>query len=106
MENNRCGGDFGGGGYLEGQGLFTWNLVQNNQANLLSTYGYGGGLDMGGGPVELSRNSYSLNECENGGGGILLGSGITTVLRHELVYGIATLRIAVAPGFMQCRPPG
>jgi hypothetical protein len=86
IDYNRCGGDFGGGVILDGSGLFTWNLVQNNQANLNSTYGYGGGLYVNLGPVELNRNSYSLNECKSVGGGILIGNGTSAILRHELIF--------------------
>jgi hypothetical protein len=87
IENNSCGGDMGGGGYLEGQGLFTWNVVRNNQANLLLSYGYGGGLAVGGGPLELSHNVYAYNQAKDYGAGILLYySATNTVLRHELVY--------------------
>ena len=87
VENNSCGGDLGGGGCLEGQGLFTWNVIRNNQANLLLTYGQGGGMAIGGGPLELSYNVYANNASNSGGAGILLYYTATNiVLRHELVY--------------------
>ena len=87
VENNGCGGDMGGGGCLEGQGLFTWNVIRSNQANLLLTYGQGGGMSAGGGPLELSHNIYSNNASNSGGAGILLYyTAANIVLRHELVY--------------------
>jgi hypothetical protein len=88
VQDNSCGGDLGGGGCLEGQGLFTWNVIRNNQANLLLSYGYAGGLSVGGGPLELSHNVYANNQSKDYGAGILLYySAINTILRHELVYG-------------------
>lgn len=86
IENNSGGDDFGGGAILNGTGLFTWNIVQSNQANVLSTYGYGGGLFVNGGPVELNRNIYSLNSAKSQGGGILIAHNSTVALRHELIY--------------------
>jgi hypothetical protein len=92
IENNDAGGDMGGGVVLgqynqgQGTGRFTWNIVRGNRANLLLTYGAGGGLIAGGGPLELSHNSYADNETQGAGGGICIGEGSIAVLRHELVY--------------------
>jgi hypothetical protein len=92
IENNEGGGDIGGGAAVsqdnQGQGtaLFTWNIVRGNRANLLLNYGTGGGLHAGGGPLELSHNTYTDNEAHDVGGGILIADGTLAVMRHELIY--------------------
>ena len=92
IENNEAGGDLGGGVLLgqlnQGQspGVFTWNIVRNNRANLMLDYGTAGGLCAGGGPLELSHNIYAGNQSDEVGGGILISTGATVVLRHELIY--------------------
>lgn len=109
IEDNICGGVLGGGAAVgqlnagQGPGLFTWNIVRGNIANLFQDYGGGGGIWAGGGQIELSHNSYSDNESKSQGAGVFIDSG-TVVLRHELVYKNRTpssyggAGIMVAPG--------
>ena len=66
------GGDFGQNNHGQGTGLFTWNIVRDNQAGVSSTDSRGGGVNVGGGPLELSHNVYANNEAQRQGGGIYL----------------------------------
>jgi len=87
IENNRAGSDRAGGVWLTGPaGLFTWNLVRGNRCGTLLTYGYGGGLLVNGGQVELNRNVYANNETPYLGGGLHIEEGADAVLYHELIY--------------------
>ena len=74
IENNSAGGDVAGGGRpgpvitrAQGTGLFTWNIVRGNRADVLLTYGTAGGLFVGGGPLELSHNIYANNQIPRRG---------------------------------------
>ena len=85
IENNVAnlagGGNLGQSNQGQGTGLLTWNIMQGNTAS-----GSAGGLDVSGGPIELSHNIYDYNQTTNAGGGIYIGGGSNVVLRHELIY--------------------
>jgi hypothetical protein len=92
IEDNVAVGDLGGGGSIgqidsgQGMGLFTGNIVRRNHANTSLNYGTSGGLQVSGGPMELSRNIYSDNWRQGNGGAIFCEGTTNAVLRHELVY--------------------
>jgi len=93
IENNQAthglgggGGDFGQLNQGQGTGVFTWNIVRNNQAGGAVPDSCGGGVKLDGGPLELSHNVYASNETKSKGGGVFIPDGVTCVLRHELIY--------------------
>jgi hypothetical protein len=89
IENNIASGGLGGGGGEFGgtAGIFTWNIVRNNQAGNLVDYGHAGGIIIGsspGIPAELSHNVYAGNKAMEAGGVYLEGGA--AIFRHELIY--------------------
>lgn len=97
FEGNSGGADHCGAVYLSSpSGLFHGNVLRDNQANLLTDYGWAGALlvassgessSSAAGRVELFGNSYYGNSAKDSGGAVFIDEGANVRMYNELIYG-------------------
>ncbi len=100
IEDNSGYDDHGGGVVLNplpiaavGDGTFARNVIRGNVASKAYTYGWAGGVLIGGNldpaslkPVTLNNNIYTGNSAPSQGGALFVDNGATVILDHELIY--------------------
>jgi hypothetical protein len=100
IEDNSGYDDHGGGVGLSplpktapGEAVFSRNIVRGNAASKAFTYGWAGGVLIGGGndaadlkPITMSNDIITGNSAPSRGGGLFVDNGATVILKHELIY--------------------
>ena len=82
--------DHAGAVFLNGDGVFSNNLVHDNSAANAFTYGWGGGIMVFNYDttklITLSHNIYYNNHAPSKGGAIFIDEAAKVLLDHELIY--------------------
>lgn len=82
--------DHAGAVFLNGDGVFSNNVVHDNSAANAITYGWGGGIMVFNYDttilITLSHNIYYNNHAPSKGGAIFIDEAAKVLLDHELIY--------------------